>query len=312
MPRSLRYIPPRSLVEVTIRTIQARFLLRPSRDLNEIVVGILARAADRYEVEVCAFIFLSNHAHLLLVPADAEQLALFMGYVNGNLAKEAGRLHGWRERFWGRRYQAIVVSDEETAQVARLRYVLENGCKENLVRRPADWPGVHTVDALLSGLPLRGVWFDRTAEYEARRRGEHFGKYAYSEDRELALSPLPVWKQLEPVEIRRRVAEIVTEIEAATRRRFRQTGISAFGRRRILRQDPHSGPERISRSPAPRFHADEWSVRRGLELAYHAFRVAYRQAADELKKGRIEVDFPRGCHLPRLPFARAAPALVTT
>ena len=106
----LRYVPPDSLVEVTCRTIQGRFLLRPSRDLNEIVLGILGRAARRYQVKLCLFVYLSNHCHLLVRAANARQLARFMGFANGNLAKEAGRLHRWRERFWGRRYTAIVVS----------------------------------------------------------------------------------------------------------------------------------------------------------------------------------------------------------
>ncbi len=95
-----------------------------------------------------------------------------MGFVNGNLAKEAGRLHGWRERFWGRRYTAIVVSHEEAAQVTRLRYILEQGTKEGLVRSPLDWPGTHSTQALLDGRPIRGIWFDRTREYEARRCGQ--------------------------------------------------------------------------------------------------------------------------------------------
>jgi hypothetical protein len=119
MARPLRWIPPNSLVEVTSRTLHGRLLLRPSRDLNEIVLGILARASQRYDVHICAFIYLSNHSHLLLRPADAQQLSRFMGYVNSNLAKEAGRLHGWRERLWGRRFRAIVVSDDEATQVAR-------------------------------------------------------------------------------------------------------------------------------------------------------------------------------------------------
>ena len=82
-----RWVPPGSLVEVTSRVTHVLFLLRPSRHLNEIAEGVLARAIARYDVEVCAYIVLSNHRHLLLVPADAEQLGLFMGYVNGNLAK---------------------------------------------------------------------------------------------------------------------------------------------------------------------------------------------------------------------------------
>ncbi len=59
MPRPLRYVPPDSLVEVTCRTLQGRFLLCPSRDLNEIVLGVLGRAAHRYRVKVCPFVYLS-------------------------------------------------------------------------------------------------------------------------------------------------------------------------------------------------------------------------------------------------------------
>lgn len=308
MARPIRYVPPSTLVEVTTRTVHARFLLRPGRDLNEIVLGLLARAASRYDVKVCAFIFLSNHAHLLLQPADAEQLALFMGYLNGNLAKEAGRLHGWRERFWSRRYRAIVISDEEEAQVQRLRYLLENGCKENLVRRPQDWPGATCVHALLGGRPVRGVWFDRSAEYAARQRGERFSKYDFAEELELRLSPLPAWSGVERAETRQRVRELLKGIEADCRRESRTTGVSPLGARRICRQNPHSTSENAGRSPAPRFHAIKRSVREDLEIAYQAFLEAYQLASRALRSGKLDAGFPAGCFRPRLPFARAKPA----
>ena len=53
--------------------------------------------------------------------ASAQRLASFMNYLNSNLAREAGRLIRWREKFWGRRYQAILVSQEAEAQIGRLR-----------------------------------------------------------------------------------------------------------------------------------------------------------------------------------------------
>ena len=71
-------------------------LLRPSRRLNELVLGVLARAARCYQMDVCAFVFRSNHCHLLLRPTSATQLARFMNYLNSNIAREAGRLHRWR------------------------------------------------------------------------------------------------------------------------------------------------------------------------------------------------------------------------
>jgi len=94
-----------------------------------------------------------------------------MQFVNANVAKEAGRLHLWRERLWSRRYRSIVVADERAAH-ARLRYILAHGAKESLVWTPGAWPGPNCIAALTVGEMLRGTWFDRSAEYLARQRGQ--------------------------------------------------------------------------------------------------------------------------------------------
>ena len=302
-----RWVPPGSLIEVTCRVLHGLFLLRPSRDLNEIAHGILAQAAVRYDVEICAYVVLSNHMHLLVVPADAEQLALFMGYVNGNLAKEAGRLHHWRERFWGRRYSHVVVSNEPEAHEKRLRYLLEQGCKEHLVRRPEEWPGASSTQALLGNQTVRGVWFDRTREYEARRCGKRFGKYEFAEILELELAPLPAWRGLSPNDRRQRILAIVREIASETRRRVNETGQPPLGVRKILRQHPHDRPEHSKRSSKPLVHAVDPAVRRSLRIAFYLFLLAYRRAAEDLRNGKLDVEFPAGAHRPRLPFCRGQP-----
>jgi REP element-mobilizing transposase RayT len=136
MGRLPRYVPPGgALVEVTTRTQDARFLLRPSDPLNDVIIGILARAKRLYPLRICGLAFASNHYHLLLDVDDAQTLSRFMGYVNGNLAREAGRLHDWHHHLWSRRYQSVVVSNEELTQTERLAYVLAHGVKEGLCER---------------------------------------------------------------------------------------------------------------------------------------------------------------------------------
>ena len=64
-----------------------------------------------------------------------------MGFVNSNIRRELGRLVNWKENFWSRRYQGIVVSNELLAQLGRLEYFLANCDKENLVgKRPTNCP----------------------------------------------------------------------------------------------------------------------------------------------------------------------------
>ena len=96
MPRPLRFVPEQSIVEVTTRTLQGRLLLKPSPELNELILGIVGKAQALYGMAIHAFAFLSTHAHFLLSPTDAGQLAVFMQFINANVAKEVGRLHCWR------------------------------------------------------------------------------------------------------------------------------------------------------------------------------------------------------------------------
>ncbi len=295
-------------MEVTVRTKQSRLLLRPSPALNQIVLGVLGRAQQRYGVGCCAVVCMSNHWHALLQVEDAQQLARFMQYVDANLALEVDRLVDWPHGLWSRRYQAILISDEEAAQVGRLRYVLAHGVKEGLVSRVEEWPGVHSAGALLHGKPLEGYWFDRTKEYAARNRGEDFGVMEYASREELVLSPLPCWKHLLPEQYRERVAGLVEQIEAEGKAERESKGLRPLGVQAILKQSPTTRPNKTKKSPAPAFHAASKAVRKGFWEAYYTFVAAFREAAEKLKVGDRSAKFPVGSFPPALPFVSPSPA----
>jgi REP element-mobilizing transposase RayT len=301
--RKLRFVPEGgALVEVTCRTLHGRLLLRPSPELNAIVIGILARASRLYPVRLVAFAFLANHYHLLLAVDDALALSRFMGYVNSNLAREAGRLADWREKFWSRRYQAILVTQEEGAQVERLQYLLAQGCKEGLVARPQDWPGAHAVRALLGEETLEGLWFDRTQEYLARRRGQAFEYLDYATRESLELAPLPAWQHLTPDAYRERIAELVANLAAEAVAAREASGRESLGGLEIQNQNPHDRPAKVKKSPAPFCHAATRWARRELREAYSWFYAAFCEAAERLKGGDRNACFPIGSFPPGLPF----------
>jgi hypothetical protein len=290
---------PGSLVEVTVRTLHGRLLLRPSARANDLILGVIGRAQRKYEIEIHGLVVLGNHAHMLLSPRSPQQLAAFMDYLAGNIAREIGRLHGWREKFWSRRYRAILVSHEEEAQAARLAYLLAHGTKEGLVERPHHWPGVHCARALCHGTELHGTWFDRTAQYEARRRGESRSPADFGTPERVVFSPLPCWAKLEPAAYRQRIAELVRNaIEQARRER---DGRPVLGRKAILGQSPHDEPLTHDRSPAPAVHAATKAIRIMLRAAYWQFVAAYREAALRLRRGDRLVRFPDGAFPPPMP-----------
>jgi hypothetical protein len=219
-----------------------------------------------------------------------------------NLAGTRSRLTGWTDKVWSRRYRAIVVSEEEAAQRERLAYVLSHGAKEDLVPGPREWPGLHAVRALLDGEPVEGLWFDRTRESAARRRGETFERDRFATPEIVILSPLPCWRHLSPEKQKERVAEVVQAIEEETAARRKRTGVPPLGRAAVLKQDPLERPKKIKRSAAPLFHAASKRVRDDLRAAYFEFLSAFREAAEKLRAGVLPVVFPAGSFPPALPF----------
>jgi hypothetical protein len=171
--------------------------------------------------------------------------------------RSPGRLVDWREKFWSRRYRAIPVSGEEGAQRERLKYVLSHGAKEGLVGDLRQWPGVHAIRPLLDDEPVQGIWFDRTQEYAARRRGEEFERLRFTTPYSVRLSPLPCWEDL-PEEIKDNASPRSRRRSPPKRRPgSRRKGLPRWERTpfgaRILTSAPRRprSPRRRSSTPRP-------------------------------------------------------------
>lgn len=302
MPRNIRFIPPEGcVVEVTTRTIQGRFLLRPSPELNTIILGILGRAQRLYQVPIHDFVFMSNHYHLLLSATSALQLSRFMGYFNGNLAKEILRRTDWSDKVWSPRYQAVLVTNEDAAQIGRRRYIFAHGAKENLVASPTDWPGVSSLAAHLGQMELTGTWFDRTKEFAARKRGIELSFKERTQTESVVLTPLPCWQDLSSETRKALIGELVQDIENETAQRRAETGKSPLGVRSVLRQRPTDRPSHSKRSPAPFAHCASKRARTLLREAYGWFLAAYLDAKEKLRETGIAT-FPEGAFPPPAPF----------
>ena len=91
-----------SFVEITAKTAQDQFLLRPDPIVNSLIAGVLARAAHRYGVALYGHAFLSNHFHLLIAVRSARDMKAFMNYLMGNVGRKINRYRGRSGPFWQR------------------------------------------------------------------------------------------------------------------------------------------------------------------------------------------------------------------
>jgi len=145
-----------------------------------------------------------------------------------------------------------------------------------------------------------GTWFDRTAQYRARLRGEY---KEFPSTETVKLTPLPFLQDKSEEEQRAFYINAVREIEEKTARMHEENGTRPRGARAFLRLKPHDKPKAFKPTPAPLFHAsgaDFWAMYN----ARHAKVTAYREAAERLKQGETDVRFPEGSFPPRLPFVK--------
>ena len=311
MAREPRYFRPNTLVEITNVTFQNRYLLRPSEELNDIFLGVLGLAQQKYGMPLCGTVVMSTHFHLLAIPKDPKHLASFMEFLNTNLSKEIGRLHGWKGKLWHDRYQLVPVSNEEEAQLRRLRYLLAAGVKELLVDRVTEWPGVHCAAALAQGKALAGHWYNRTKEYADRQRGEkNLDPKKHASQQTVIFSPLPCWQHLPRKTWRRRVEELVANIEDEGARERQRTGRKSLGVKNILAMKPSHRPGNVNKSPRPRYHAVTALEFKRWREALSAVLKEFFAASMRLREGDRNVRFPEGTFPPALPFVPFAENLL--
>jgi REP element-mobilizing transposase RayT len=289
MGRPLRHFQPDGYYFITARCFQARLLLRPSPQTNEVIGGILARAVQHYRIELFGFVFASNHLHLL-ARAPRSNLPNFMQYLLCNIAKKIGRLVAWRGGLWERRYSAEPVLDDD-AMVGRLRYILGHGVKEGLVRRCREWPGLSCLEQLWGQAVRRFHWFDWTKRC---KRGGGDGRRPplldarWAEPVDLELKPLPPWARCSDPGRRDRVSAIVASIE----REGELSGRGVLGRRKVLRQRPQQRPQEIKRTPRPLCHASTPEGRQSYRELYRGFVAAFREASRKWRAGHLTAVFP--------------------
>lgn len=297
---------PYTLFEVTTRTQGAKMKLLPSQKVTDIILGCLGRAQHIHPVTLFAFTFLSNHYHMLVAAQDAEQMSLFMGHLNGNIAKEINRAYGEDGHLWQRRFRSIPVAAQEEAQIERLRYILRHGVKERLVARCRDWPGATSLPWLLDGTALKGVWHSRTDEYrKTRLKGYVPTPGEFETVYTIAMSPLPCWKDLEESVWRELVAEMVAEIEEQEAALRMKDGVDTgvLGVAKVLEQSRERRPKRRKRSHAPCVHAAEVAQWRRWRCKLRTLRAAYAEASALFRAGDHAAEFPAGTFRPHGAFA---------
>jgi putative transposase len=109
-------------------------------------LGILEEQSRLHQLEVLAYCLMTNHVHLVAVPAGPGSLAKAVGRTDFLYTQYVNRLHGRTGHLWQNRFYSCAL--DEAHFFTATRYVEQNPVRARLARRAAAYPwssaGAHT------------------------------------------------------------------------------------------------------------------------------------------------------------------------
>ena len=143
MGRRRRYIESGRMYEITIRARTG--LPFPHWNLMQLLLSsALARTQRSSYVTLCHFLWMANHAHILVVVQDAESCKRFYMELQKKITDYVKRLLGKQYLdLWEGEPAVCAILDLDEA-VGRVRYLYSNPAKANLVESIKEFPGYST------------------------------------------------------------------------------------------------------------------------------------------------------------------------
>ena len=268
--------------------------MRPSPVVNQIIGSVLVRGLQLYSVKLYAFVFASNHFHLIL-SGNPNEISRFMAHLQSNIARQVGELVDWKDKFWARRYSSEPILDDD-ALVGRVQYIFEHGVKEGLVSNANKWPGLTGISELTSSKKRHFYWFHKARHTAATQAGKAVIRSDFLEKLPLILHPLPQWKDLQNPEQQQLYRQTLKAANHCAKEK--RNNKQALGLKKVLAQHPHQKPKRSSGKPRPLCHTTCSQLRKQFKILYREFLAAYWEASAAYLRGAFDIPFPEGTFRP--------------
>jgi len=97
-------------------------------------LGLLREQCAKYGVRILGYCLMTNHIHLVAIPAREESLNLGVGRTHFIYTQIINRLHGRSGHLWQGRFHSCPMDDAYT--VTAMRYVERNPVRAKMTRMP--------------------------------------------------------------------------------------------------------------------------------------------------------------------------------
>jgi putative transposase len=138
MPRIARIIAPQYPHHITQRGNNRTDVFFDDED-KAVYLSFLNDYCNKWIVEIWVYCLMTNHLHILAVPATEGALSRCIGRTNLLYTQHVNRKYKRSGRLWQNRFFSTIV-DTESYLWAVARYIEQNPVKSGMVTRPEDYP----------------------------------------------------------------------------------------------------------------------------------------------------------------------------
>jgi putative transposase len=279
-----RPIIPGAVLFSTRRTHKRQLLLRPSKEVNEAVIYIVAVLAERHAIRPHALCVMSNYKDDVSTDALGRSPE-FDRDCHALIARVVNALHHDDESLWSREPTRRVTCLEAADVLEKIAGTMANPVEARMVAHGHSWPGIRLA------WPTRPRTVRRPAFFRTQALGG-----TWPEEATLHLHRPPGYEHLSDDELAALLRDRIEQREQAARDAARAERRRFVGRRAVLAQARADYPKTTETRSTLRPSVTCKS--RGLLVAYLCelaeWRRRYRDAFERYRNSEPFVLFPYG------------------
>ena len=275
---------------LTRRIMKRQFLLSPKyKDIAPMIGYAMAYSAKKHNITIYAYAGMSNHTHITAHDNDGN-LPLFMRDMNRMIAVYINKKFGRFESVWSSQKPGFTILPETQDIMDKILYTLLNPVEAELVETHDAWPGLM--------MKPHQILKDKVI---FKRPKQYFSKNTkYPEQVEIRIGVPKGYNGITRESYVQYLKEQIKERESA--KKLSMGNRKFLGRRRVKQFDYKYEPatKQTKRKLNPRVAGKNREILIMWKIIIRDFRLEYRKAWEEYKKGNRDVKFPFGTYKMRV------------
>lgn len=292
---------------LTRRARDSQLIFANNKPLEDRVLGALGKYLKKYDAIIYSLCFFGSHDHNLILFKPSTKSKFFRDFG----ARTAEAVKKYVPTFGGgsvfeRRTSEQAVPQEANGYLEAIMYTCLQPIAAGLCKNLSEYPGYNCFNNLVTGKPLKVVFFNGSKYKAARRKNRNVNREKFTEHYTINFARIPGYEVMSQEEYSAFIHKEFNIRRDAIIEEFAKQGYKwppPESLRRVKPTEKAKNPKKSKRDSFRPLVICKCPVRRQQFLEwYFDNAIKYRQASKEYLAGSSSAKFPPGTNKPPGPF----------